>query len=159
MDGAPTPRVDDMEQVVIVIDTREQRPYAFANAVSGTLSSGDYSIQGLEDRVTIERKTKADAYGSLGRGRARFQREFERLALYDYAAVVVEDTVPGFLNRPAHSKMNPKAAICSLLAWSVRYRVPVFFAGDRDHARALTYKLLEMFWRYRGEGPHERSAS
>ena len=55
------------------------------------------------------------------------------LALLDYAAIVIEDTVPGFLIRPPHSKANPKSAICSLLAWSVRYRLPVFFAGDREH--------------------------
>lgn len=138
------------EEPVIAVDTREQHPYPFDRSVVKTLPTGDYSIVGLEDRVAIERKSKADAYSSLGQGRARFRREFERLALYDYAAVVVEDSVPGFLHRPAHSKMNSKAALCSLLAWSVRYRVPVFFAGDRDHARALTQKLLEMYWRYRG---------
>jgi ERCC4-type nuclease len=140
--------VDDF---IIAVDTREQMPYAFPGAVTMTLPTGDYSIVGLEDRVTIERKSKPDAYRSLGHGRARFRREVERLARLDYAAIVIEDTVPGFLQRPAHSKMNPRSAISSLLAWSVRYRVPVFFAGDRDHARALTQKLLQMYWKYRGE--------
>ncbi len=142
---------------VIAIDTREQQPYGFEEAVIKTLPSGDYSIIGLEDRVTIERKSKTDAYGSLGHGRARFRREFERLSKFDYAVVVIEDTVPGFLHRPSHSKMNPRAAIATLLDWSVKYRVPVFFAGDRDHARALTQKLLQMYWRYRGEGRVERT--
>ena len=141
-----------MNGFTIAIDTREQRPYAFPGAEVRTLPSGDYSIVGLEDRVAIERKSKSDAYNSLGQGRARFRRELERLALLDYAAVVVEDTVPGFLHRPAYSKMNPRAALCSLIAWSVRYRVPVFFAGDREHGRALTRTLLEMYWKYRGEG-------
>lgn len=144
-----------MDEFIIAIDTREQQAYAFPGAVTKTLSTGDYSIVGLEDRVTIERKSKTDAYGSLGHGRARFRREFERLARYDYAVVVIEDTVQGFLQRPAHSKMSPRSAIGSLLAWSVRYRVPVFFAGDRDHARALTHKLLEMYYRYRGEARDE----
>lgn len=148
-----------MDGFVIAIDTREQQPYAFADAVVKTLPTGDYSIVGLENRVTIERKSKVDAFGSLGQGRARFRREFERLALYDYAAVVIEDTLPGFLHRPAHSKMNPRAAICSLLAWSIRYRVQVHFAGDRDHARALTHKLLQMYWKYGKEVQDERSAS
>ncbi len=135
----------------IVVDTREQRPYQFPGAVVKALPTGDYSIVGLTDRVTIERKSKADAYSSLGQGRARFRRELERLALFDYAAIVVEDTVPGFLRRPPHSKMNARSAMGSLLAWSVRYRVPVFFAGDRVHSQALTNKLLEMYWKYRGE--------
>jgi len=146
-----------MDGFTIAVDTREQAPYAFEGAVTKTLPSGDYSIVGLEDRVTVERKSKVDAYGSLGHGRGRFRREFERLSKFDYAAVVIEDTVQGFLQRPAHSKMNPRAAIATLLAWSVRYRVPVFFAGDRDHARALTQKLLQMYWRYRGEGRVERA--
>lgn len=122
----------------------------FAGAITKTLSTGDYSIVGLEDRVAVERKSKADAYGSLGQGRARFRREFERLSKYDYAVVVIEDSVPGFLHRPPHSRMDPRSAIATLLAWSVRYRVPVFFAGDRAHGRALTQKLLQMYWKYRG---------
>lgn len=146
----------DTNGPVIVIDTREQQPYVYPGAEVKTLPSGDYSVVGLEDQVAVERKTKADAYCSLGCERARFRREVERLALYDYAAIVIEDTAPGFLRRPAHSKMNPRSAISTLLAWSVRYGVHVFFAGDRDHAQALTRKLLEMYWRYHREGAHER---
>ena len=134
----------------IIIDTREQRPYDFPGAEKRTLPTGDYSIVGLEDRVTIERKSKADAYGSLGNGRARFRKEWERLAEFDYAAVVIEDSVPGFMCRPSYSKMSPKSAIGSLLAWSVKYQVPVFFAGDRVHGQALTHKLLQMYFKYRG---------
>lgn len=146
-----------MEGFTVAIDTREQQPYAFEGAVIKSLPTGDYSIVGLEDRVTVERKSKVDAYGSLGHGRARFRREFERLSHYDYAVVVIEDTVQGFLQRPAHSKMNPRAAINTLIAWAVRYRIPVFFAGDREHGRALTLRLLEMYWKYRGEVSDERA--
>lgn len=141
-----------MDGFVIAIDTREQRPYEYPEAETRTLASGDYSIVGLEDQVAIERKSKTDAYSSLGHGRARFRREWERLTELDYAAVVIEDTLPGFLVRPPHSKMNPRAALCSLLAWSVRYRVPVYFAGDRDHAQALVHKLLQMYFKYRTGG-------
>jgi len=146
-----------MDGFVVAIDTREQEPYAFEGAVTKTLPTGDYSIVGLEDHVTVERKSKADAYGSLGQGRARFRREFERLSNFDYAVVVIEDSVPGFLHRPPHSRMDPRAAIATLLAWSVRYRIPVFFAGDRAHGRALTQKLLQMYWKYRGEGRLDRA--
>ncbi|MBE0566079.1 MAG: ERCC4 domain-containing protein [Krumholzibacteria bacterium] len=147
-----------MDGIVIAIDTREQRPYAFPGAEVKTLPTGDYSLIGLEDRVAIERKSKTDAYGSLGQGRARFRRECERLAQLDYAAVVIEDTLPGFLQRPAHSKMSPASAVGTLLAWSVRYRVPVFFAGDRAHAQALTAKLLHMYAKYHGEVRVEQHA-
>jgi ERCC4-type nuclease len=133
---------------VVAIDTREQKPYRFPRCEVKTLPTGDYSIVGLEDRIAIERKTKDDAYSSLGQGRARFERELERLSRFDYAAIVIETSLPDFLRAPAFSRMNPKAAANSIIAWSVKYRVCVFFAGDRLHGNALTRQLLDKFWRY-----------
>ena len=146
-------------EFVVAVDTREQKPYRFKHSEVKTLPTGDYSIVGLEEQVAVERKHKADAYASLGQGRARFERELERLAAFDYAAIVVETTLPDFLMAPPFSQMNPKAAMNSLVAWSVKYRVCVFFAGDRAHGNALTYRLLEKYWRYRQERADKRSAS
>ncbi|MBZ0172619.1 MAG: ERCC4 domain-containing protein [Phycisphaerales bacterium] len=137
---------------VVVIDTREQRPYAFPRSVVRTLSSGDYSIEGYETVVAIERKSKEDAYGTIGGGRERFHREVERLAGYDYAAIVVESSLPAFLKPPPYSQLHPNAAIGTLLSWSVRYRLPVLFAGDREHAQAATHHLLKRFAWYAQEG-------
>ncbi|MEK7385290.1 MAG: ERCC4 domain-containing protein [candidate division NC10 bacterium] len=146
-------------EFVVAVDTREQKPYRFKHSEVKTLPTGDYSIVGLEEQVAVERKHKADAYASLGQGRARFERELERLAAFDYAAIVVETTLPDFLTAPPFSQMNPKAAMNSLVAWSVKYRVCVFFAGDRAHGNALTYRLLEKYWRYRQERADKSSAS
>ena len=50
----------------ILIDTREQRPYKFdIDTVTGTLTTGDYSICGLENYISIERKTIDDLIGCL----------------------------------------------------------------------------------------------
>ena len=144
-------------KLVVAIDTREQKPYRFARSEVKTLASGDYSIVGLEDRIAVERKTKQDAYSSLGQGRARFERELQRLARFDYAAVVIETSLPDFLRAPAFSRMNPRAAARSMIAWSVKYRVCVFFAGDRRHGNALTRQLLEKFWRYQSGGANAGS--
>ncbi len=138
-------------EFVIAVDTREQKPYRFPRSEVRTLPAGDYSIVGLEDQVAVERKTKEDAYASLGQERERFERELRRLSALDYAAIVVETTLPDFLKAPAFSRMNPKAAANSIIAWSVKYRVCVFFAGDRAHGNALTQRLLEKYWRYRLE--------
>jgi DNA excision repair protein ERCC-4 len=132
-------------QPVIVIDDREKQPYAFPGAVTRHLAAGDYSILGYEDRVAIERKSKKDAYRSLGHVRERFQREIERLANYDYAAIVIESSLPEFLIPPPFGELHPHAAIASLLGWSVKYRLPVLFAGDRAHAESTTRHLLESY--------------
>lgn len=136
--------------MIVAIDTRERKPYCFARSEVRTLATGDYSVVGLEDRLAIERKTKEDAYSSLGQGRTRFERELERLSRLDYAAIVIETTLKDFLEPPAFSLMNPKAALNSMVAWSVKYRVPVFFACDRNHGNALTKCLLEKYIRYHG---------
>ncbi len=135
-------------ELVVAVDTREQKPYRFPKSEVKTLATGDYSIIGLEERIAVERKTKTDAYASLGQGRARFKRELERLSQFEYAAIVIEASLPDFLQVPAFSRMNPKAAVNSLIAWSVRYHVHLFFAGDRRHGHALTRQLLEKYLRY-----------
>ncbi len=117
----------DPDAFTVVVDSREQQPYRFPGAVVKGLPTGDYSILGLENRVAIERKSKADAYGSLGSGRARFEKELQRLSKLDYAAIVIESTLAEFLEAPAFSQMNPSAAVNSIIAWSVKYRVCVFF--------------------------------
>lgn len=146
-----------MDGPIIAIDTREQRPYEYPNSEVKTLPTGDYSVIGLEHLVAVERKTVTDAYSSLGCERPRFRAEVERLGRLDYGAIVVESSLPDFLRPPMFSHMNPRAAISTLLSWSVRYRVHVFFAGDRRHGEALTRVLLEKYWVYRGrEGEQER---
>ena len=138
------------KEPLVVIDTREQMPYRFPRAISGLLETGEYLVRGFEDQITIKLKTKTDAYSSLGRDRPRFQREMERLAEFDYAAVVVESSLPGFLSPPAFSRLSPNSAICTLLSWSVRYGVHMFFAGDRRHGNNVTRQLLTKYWLYHG---------
>ena len=141
-------------ELIIAVDSREQKPYPFSTCEVKTLETGDYSIVGLEDRVTIERKTKKDAYASLGRSRGRFERELKRMAQFDYAAIVIESSLPEFLRPPPFSQLSPRSAINSLLNWTVKYQVGIFFAGDRRHGQALTQRLLEKFWRNHQEIHH-----
>ena len=131
----------------VVIDTREQLPYEFEDSITRTLQTGDYSIFGYEDQVTVERKTKADAYGTIGKGRNRFIKELERLREIDYSAIVVEASLTNFVEPPRFSQLNPKSAINSLLAWSIRYGVHVFFADNRTMGNLLTLRILERYWK------------
>ena len=135
----------------IAVDTREQLPYKFKNSVTKTLQSGDYSIIGHESQIAIERKTKGDAYGSLGQGRKRFENEFKRLSVMSYAAVVIECSLSNFLKQPKHSQLNPKSAINTLISWCIKYGVQVHFAENRKLGRALTAQLLAKWWKSKGE--------
>ena len=147
----------DPASMVIIIDSREQKPYTFPGyqTTVGTLPAGDYSIAGGKSglpapdyrSIVIERKTKSDAYCTIGQGRDRFTRELEKLATYRYSAIVLECSMSNFLIQPPFSKLNAKSAINSLLAWSIRYGVHVWFADGRQMAQTLTLRLLEKFWK------------
>lgn len=140
---------------IIVQDSREQLPLDFGSwpVVVNGLRSGDYSIAGLEDRVAIERKSLGDLFGCIGRERDRFERELERLAEMDYACVVVEGNLEDVLAGVERSLVTPQAAAGSLVAWSVKWGLPIWFAGDRRLAAALVLKSLSKFWKYRVAQP------
>lgn len=160
----PRPKlVDDTGRFLIpvVVDTREQLPFSFAGmhcdgidggcpltvpTVRGTLASGDYSLKGFEARVAIERKSLADWYGTLGKGRARFERELERLTQYEFAAVLIEASLTDIAtNPPARSELSPKTVYRSMIAWTVRYPIRFIPCDCRRLAEVTTFRLLERF--------------
>lgn len=131
----------------VIVDSREQKPYTFGKSKVAGLKTGDYSILGLEDKISIERKSKSDLFSSLsGKNRDRFKKEIIRLVDYDYGALIIESDVPDLLIPLPHTQMNPKAVIGSVITWSIIYNLHVFFASDRKHAKAVVYKLLEKYW-------------
>lgn len=131
----------------IVIDSREQLPYEFNNSIVAPLETGDYSILGMEKKITIERKSKQDAYYTIGKGRSRFCRELERMKFYDFKMIVIECSMGNFLIQPKYGGLHPNSAINSLLAWCIRYGVHVIWADNRILARGLVYRILEKYWK------------
>jgi ERCC4-type nuclease len=135
---------------VLLVDTREQKRLCFGSHPTriATLTTGDYSIEGITDAVAIERKSLSDLYGCIGQSRERFERELERMSALHYGALVVEATLAEVLTGPPLSRVNPHAAFGSLMAWSVRGRLPIFFCGDRRLAAMTVMKLLEKCAKY-----------
>ena len=136
----------------IIQDSREQIPYAFnapryAGTVVevGTLSVGDYSLHGLEDRIAIERKSLADLCGTLTSGRERFRRECERGRGLEYFGLVIEASMDDVRRHNYRSAMTPQSLLQTLAAWSVRYGLHVHWCGSREGSEYLTHSLLEKF--------------
>ncbi len=147
--GLRTPSLCPMRLITselpIIIDTREQRPYTYPGATRATLATGDYSVEGYESRITVERKSFVDLLGCIGRSRARFKRELERLSAFDYAAIVIEASLDDILMGHELSKVAPASTVNSLIKWSIKYGVYIYFAGDRDNGEAITYRILQHF--------------
>ena len=137
------------EKPTIICDSREQKPYFFPDfqiTVKG-LKVGDYSIAGHEDSIAVERKSINDLISSRSSGRDRFARELCRGQDMNYFALIIEATLNDIVQGRYRSRMNPEAVIQSLLAFSVRYGMPVFFCGDRAGGQKITESLLLKYHR------------
>ena len=151
----------------VVIDTQEQAAWNFrglradaddhyADLVVPTLSkklrTGDYSIVGMENLVTIERKSLGDAYNTFGDGRDRWERELKRMVDFQFAAVVVEAGWPSVLAHvqpPSASgrQFTAKHFYRSVIAWQVRFpMIQWWFCPSRTFAERSAFRLLQRFW-------------
>jgi hypothetical protein len=70
------------------------------------------------------------------------------MAEYEYAAIVIEANLEDLLYPPAFSLMKPRIVIRTLLSWSIKYGIHVYFAGNRERGNKLTQRILEKFWRH-----------
>jgi ERCC4-type nuclease len=151
----------------VLIDSRENAPYGFQGLRADAkdhhreliietkwqgLPTGDYSIDGFADCLCVERKSAADLYSTLGSGRARFEREHERMAEMvaagGYACVVIEASASSLFSRPPpNSRLNPKTVFRTWLAWSRRYHVPWLMVDGRRLGEITTFRTLEGFWK------------
>jgi ERCC4-type nuclease len=133
--------------VTVIIDTREQTPLDLAPlmSVTGTLTTGDYSIVGLEHMVAVERKSLPDFLACVGKERERFERECQRLLAYETKAIVVEatwrDIEAGEWLLRNRSKVSPSAALGSALGW-IAQGIPVVMAGTHERASQFVSRLL-----------------
>lgn len=137
---------------VVAIDTREQTPFPMLGIATmrKTLKTGDYSIIGLEDRVTVERKSYSDAWGSMSEGRARFERCVKRMAAMDRAAIVIECSLSALACAPSYiQRVTPASVVGGLISWSAQYAIPIFFCDTREYAERITLRFLASYWKHR----------
>jgi ERCC4-type nuclease len=152
----------------ICVDTREQdtdnakRRYSDFGCgyYRGKLEYGDYCFSfqypdgkwllsqdddaQINPLVVIERKMNLDELClCLGKERKRFEAEMERAKQHKAKIyLLVENaTWENALNGKYRSKLNPKALVSSLLAWSIRYNmVPVFCKSETSGK--MIYNIL-----------------
>jgi ERCC4-type nuclease len=140
----------------IVIDTREQAPWAFdCPTVRRKLNAGDYSVEGLETIVAVERKSLKDFVATVIHDFPRFAAELDRLARYETACVVVEADLDDVLRGLAGEDLrgaSPESVLGAAVRVGLQWGIPVFWCGSRQAARAFTNAYLRMFVRTRHEG-------
>ena len=134
----------------LVVDTREQDPLEFTRLdfIPGTLTSGDYSVAGLEELFAVERKTVSDLVSCCaGTNRDRFMRELHRLRGYRFARLLVVGEPDEISEGRYHSRIKPQSVWATLFAFEARYNLPVIFQPTPEIAAAWVENLAYWFAR------------
>lgn len=125
----------------IVYDTREQLPYTFNDLGINSLkqclgiSGADYSIKGFENKIRIERKSQADFYGSIGKGRERFEKTIKFLSTMEFAGLVIECSEEELLcPEITYSNITANSIYGTIVSFQVKYKIHVCY-GNRDQCR------------------------
>ena len=140
-----------MNDFTIIIDTREQTPFAFKPdipTVSGSLETGDYSIQGMQDLITVERKSLSDIVGCCGKGRDRFKRELHRMRGFKAKCVIIEATLQRVSNGNWRSQIKPASVLGSIASWRHRYGIDFIYAGNPELGAEECVRYLRAFYNY-----------
>ncbi|RLA43292.1 MAG: hypothetical protein DRR04_12080 [Gammaproteobacteria bacterium] len=124
----------------IVCDTREQKPLWKTNVTRKKLDVGDYSIEGFEDKITFERKSLADLFGTLGKGHARFKKELERAITQDIKFfIVIEGSLDQCLDKDFpgsyNTKMKGHVIVSILHTIMLKYNIHVVFCTTRNEMK------------------------
>jgi hypothetical protein len=139
--------------LTIAVDTREQRPYAFAGRgvaiAAQALHAGDYAVSGPDGCVAaVERKSAGDFVTSACSGALAFA--MADLSALPAAAVVVEERYSKVVGHP---RVKPGFLADLLARLQVRCpNVPIVFAESRGLAEDWTYRFLATAWREYGCG-------
>jgi len=136
----------------IVIDTREQTPWEFDHPkIYRALPAGDYSVDGMESLVAIERKRHAELVSCMTAGRDRFERELERSNGMHRLHLVAECSVKALLfglydDWPSDTHVN--AIRGTIISWDRRFpNLRLHFCGDRESAQEWAWYLLQKSWK------------
>lgn len=152
----------------VVFDTREQLPWTFQGIRAGQghgkklltvetvrkpLKTGDYTAEGFEDRICIERKSAADAVSTVIRRRVPFLNELERMQAFDYSHVIVECSIDDLTRNMAdYTRAEPSAFFRSVASFEIQFpKTHWNFMGNRTIAERYAFRLMNKLYRLHAE--------
>ncbi len=146
----------------VIKDTREKQGHgwtfaedsACAGTITRKLDTGDYSLEGYEDLIAIERKESVSELASNVTD-PRFFRELERFSSIKYGFLVLEFYLDDLMFWPETSgipekqrkfiKVTNKFLVMKLNEIQVKYNIKIMFVGShgRDLVSSLFKRILE----------------
>lgn len=152
--------MSDTERFTVIKDTREQDGWSFGAGKScagmdiGTLKTGDYTLRGYENILTIERKGSVAEFAA-NITQARFEKELERMREFEFPFMVLEFTMDDIMRFPYGAGL-PKSKIPfvrvrgpfilrRLMEFQINYPVKIILAGRHgmDVAHQIFRRVID----------------
>lgn len=146
--------MDNKYSFNIIVDTREQKPWTFAscNTVKKKLDTGDYSIEGLENLLCIERKNSVSEIAN-NISEPRFKEELDRMGQYLYKFIILEFSLQDVLNYPRGSnvppriwskiKIRPPYILKFLTELQTKHNIHVLFCDNPTAAAEMAFSIIK----------------
>lgn len=148
----------------IIVDTREQKPWSFEYQATANhkLDTGDYSIQGLESVLAIERKRNvAEIANNITE--KRFKDVIDRLSKIKHSYMLFEFDMESVMRYPIGSdipkrlwdkiRISPAFIIKNLIDLQVDHNIKILFCGNSSNAEKVALSIMRKI--YKLEVPHE----
>jgi ERCC4-type nuclease len=138
----------------IIIDTREQRPWSFDEYATANrkLDTGDYSVEGLENVLAIERKRNvAEIANNITE--SRFKDVIDRLKSFKYAFILLEFDLNNVLEYPVGStipkrlwskiRISPQYLLKHIIELQTDHAIHVIFCGSTSNAEKTALAIMK----------------
>lgn len=142
----------------IIIDTREQKPWSFEEHATAhrKLDTGDYSIEGLEHILAIERKRNvAEIANNITE--SRFKDVVDRLKTFKYAFILLEFDLNNVLEYPVGStipkrlwskiRISPQYILKNIIDLQVDHGIHVLFCGSSSNAEKTALSIMRRVYK------------
>jgi len=139
--GSSIIRSAGVPKPIVIVDTREKEPFPVfqnhGNWIGGerrmALKTGDYSVEGMESLLSLERKSLADIVACTVTYRRRFLASCARLAEFTWKAILIEatfeDIKSGFEQFDIPSEVHPNAVTGILDAIEAKFGIPIIYTS------------------------------
>lgn len=139
--------------MIILIDTREKEnkhitEYFDKQGIEykrQKLNCGDYTIEGQQDKIFIERKNSiTEIAGNFAKGRIRFTKEFERAyATKAKIILMIEDKKTSIDDKNYRSNFSPEDIKNRLKTWCNIFQISLYFVEKKDAGKFIIDTFLK----------------
>lgn len=146
------------DEFTIIVDTREQKPWHFINHVTANhkLDTGDYSVEGLENILAIERKRNVAEFAN-NITEKRFKDVIDRLSKIPHSFILFEFDLDKVMSFPIGSdipkkiwdkiRISPSFIIKNIIDLQIEHNINIIFCGNSVNAEVIALSIMKKIYR------------